>query len=78
VLDNLIARGETPPTLGVFVTPGNLGDHYPGNLGMRNPDHRAAGYDSLSEMISANAPRRRPAVAGSGSGGRHGTLSYAR
>ena len=29
VLDNLIARGDIPPTLGVFVTPGNRSDHYP-------------------------------------------------
>jgi enterochelin esterase family protein len=52
VLDNLIARGDIPPTLGVFVTPGNLGDHYPGNLGMGNPDHRAAEYDSLSDAYA--------------------------
>ena len=49
VLDNLIARGDIPPTLGLFVTPGNLSDHYPDNLGMGNPDHRAAEYDSLSD-----------------------------
>ncbi|MHA6769688.1 alpha/beta hydrolase [Sphingobium ummariense] len=47
VLDNLIAKGDIPPTLGVFVTPGNLSDHYPPNLGMSNPDHRAAEYDAL-------------------------------
>jgi hypothetical protein len=52
VLDNLIARGDIPPTLGVFVTPGNLGDHYPGNLGMGNPDHRADEYDSLSDAYA--------------------------
>ena len=49
VLDNLIARGEIPPTLGVFVTPGNLSEHYPDNLGMSNPDHRAPEYDALDD-----------------------------
>jgi len=52
VLDNLIARGDIPPTLGVFVTPGNLGDHYPDNLGMGNPDHRAAEYDALNDAYA--------------------------
>jgi putative esterase len=52
VLDNLIARGDIPPTLGIFVTPGNLSDHYPDNLGMGNPDHRAPEYDSLSDAYA--------------------------
>ncbi len=38
VLDNLIARGDIPATLGVFITPGNTGtEHYPDNLGTGNP-----------------------------------------
>ena len=49
VLDNLIAHGDIPPTLGVFVTPGNLSERYPDNLGMNNPDHRAAEYDALDD-----------------------------
>ncbi|MFT4074490.1 MAG: alpha/beta hydrolase-fold protein [Asticcacaulis sp.] len=49
VLDNLIARGDIPPTLGVFVTPGNVSEHYPDNLGMNNPDHRAEEYDAVSD-----------------------------
>ena len=49
VLDNLVAQGAIPPTLGVFVTPGNLSEHYPGDLGMSNPDHRAAEYDALDD-----------------------------
>ena len=49
VLDNLIAQGAIPPTLGVFVTPGNLSEHYPEDLGMGNPDHRAAEYDALDD-----------------------------
>ena len=48
VLDNLIAKGDIPKTLGVFITPGNMSEHYPDNLGMSNPDHRAPEYDSLS------------------------------
>ena len=52
VLDNLIARGEIPPTLGIFITPGNLSAHYPDNLGMGNPDHRAAEYDALSDAYA--------------------------
>lgn len=49
VLDNLIAQGAIPPTLGVFVTPGNLSEHYPDTLGMSNPDHRAPEYDALDD-----------------------------
>ena len=49
VLDNLIAAGDIPPTLGVFVTPGNLSDRYPDTLGMSNPDHRAPEYDALDD-----------------------------
>jgi hypothetical protein len=52
VLDNLIARGDIPPTLAVFITPGNLSDHYPDTLGMGNPDHRAPEYDSLSDAYA--------------------------
>ena len=52
VLDNLIARGDIPQTLGLFITPGNLSDHYPETLGMGNPDHRAAEYDSLSDAYA--------------------------
>ncbi|MCW3834663.1 alpha/beta hydrolase [Sphingomonas canadensis] len=52
VLDNLIAKGAIPPTLGVFVTPGNLGEHYPADLGMKNPDHRAQEYDALDDAYA--------------------------
>ncbi|MES1198402.1 MAG: alpha/beta hydrolase-fold protein [Pseudomonadota bacterium] len=52
VLDNLIAKGDIPPTLGVFITPGNMSEHYPDNLGMGNPDHRAPEYDSLTDDYS--------------------------
>jgi enterochelin esterase family protein len=50
VLDNLIAKGDIPKTIGVFITPGNLGTaHYPDNLGTGNPNHRAPEYDALSD-----------------------------
>jgi enterochelin esterase family protein len=49
VLDNLIADGSIPQTIGVFVTPGNLSAIYPDNLGMNNPDHRAEEYDAVSD-----------------------------
>jgi enterochelin esterase family protein len=48
-LDNLIAKRDIPPTLGVFVTPGNMSERYPDTLGMSNPDHRAAEYDALDD-----------------------------
>ncbi len=53
VLDNLIAKGAIPPTLGLFVTPGNLSDRYPDDLGMGNPDHRWQEYDALDDDYSA-------------------------
>ena len=53
VLDNLIARGDIPPTIGVFITPGNTGtEHYPDNLGIGNPNHRAPEYDALSDAYT--------------------------
>lgn len=53
VLDNLIAKGEIPLTLGVFVTPGNLSEHYPTDLGMKNPNHRAEEYDVLDDAYGS-------------------------
>lgn len=53
VLDNLIAKGDIPPTLGVFITPGNTGtEHYPDNLGTGNPNHRAPEYDALNDAYT--------------------------
>jgi len=48
VLDNLIHQLEIPVTIGIFITPGQRGGDYPEYLGMRNPNNRAAEYDSLS------------------------------
>jgi enterochelin esterase-like enzyme len=52
VLDNLIAKRDIPPTLGVFVTPGNLSARYPDTLGMSNPDHRRQEYDALDDAYA--------------------------
>jgi enterochelin esterase family protein len=52
VLDNLIAKKDIPVTIGLFITPGNLSETYPDNLGMSNPNHRAEEYDSLSDSYA--------------------------
>lgn len=52
VLDNLIHKKDIPPTLGIFITPGNLSERYPDNLGMSNPDHRAQEYDALDDTYA--------------------------
>jgi hypothetical protein len=52
VLDNLIAKGDIAPTLGIFVTPGNTSEHYPDDLGYSNPNHRAEEYDALDDTYS--------------------------
>lgn len=52
VMENLIHKRDIPVMLGLFVTPGNLSEHYPDNLGMGNPDNRANEYDVLSDTYS--------------------------
>jgi S-formylglutathione hydrolase FrmB len=52
VLDNLIAKGDIQPTLGVFITPGNLSEAYPDNLGMSNPNHRPEEYDAMTDAYA--------------------------
>lgn len=52
VMENLIAKGEIPVTIGLFVTPGNLSKKYPDNLGMSNPNHRAPEYDALNDVYA--------------------------
>ncbi|MFC1720404.1 alpha/beta hydrolase, partial [Pseudomonadota bacterium] len=52
VLSQLIHDAAIPPTIGIFITPGNLGVHYPGDLGLDNPDNRAAEYDDLSDRYA--------------------------
>jgi len=52
VLENLIHKGDIPVTIGIFITPGQRGDDYPDDLAMRNPNNRAAEYDSLSDSYA--------------------------
>jgi enterochelin esterase family protein len=52
VMDNLIARGEMPVSIGIFITPGQRGDEYPESLGMSNPNNRANEYDALGDMYA--------------------------
>ncbi|MCB0689549.1 MAG: hypothetical protein KDC53_23580 [Saprospiraceae bacterium] len=52
VMENLIAKGEMPVTIGIFITPGNRSDSYPDSLGTRNPNNRAQEYDALSDRYS--------------------------
>jgi len=52
VMENLIHKKQMPVSLGLFITPGNLSDHYPDNLGTNNPDNRAAEYDALSDAYA--------------------------
>lgn len=52
VLENLIYKGDIPVTIGIFITPGQRGNEYPDDLAMRNPNNRAAEYDSLSDYYA--------------------------
>lgn len=52
VMENLIHQKQMPVSLGLFITPGNLSDHYPDSLGMSNPDNRAQEYDALSDAYA--------------------------
>jgi enterochelin esterase family protein len=47
VFDNLIARGEMPVTIGVFVEPGDLPGEAPGSRGNRSFE-----YDSITDAYS--------------------------
>lgn len=52
VLENLIHKKDIPVTIGIFITPGQRGETYPDDLGMRNPNNRAAEYDALSDSYA--------------------------
>jgi len=52
VMDNLIHKKEMPVTIGIFITPGQVGKTYPDNLGFGNPDHRSIEYDSLNDTYA--------------------------
>ena len=48
-LENLVYKKEIPVTIGIFITPGNLSEKYPDNLGLGNPNHRAEEYDAVND-----------------------------
>jgi enterochelin esterase family protein len=53
VLDNLIAKGEIPQTLGIFITPGQRdAENYPESLGTASPNNRAAEYDAVNDRYA--------------------------
>lgn len=52
VMENLIAKGEMPVTIGIFITPGNKSERYPDDLGWGNPDHRAQEYDAMNDRYA--------------------------
>jgi enterochelin esterase-like enzyme len=50
VFDNLIARGEMPVTIGIFVNPGHRGEAFPDNRWRAN--NRSFEYDSLGDQYA--------------------------
>ena len=52
VMENLIANGDMPVTIGLFLTPGHTADSYPDDLGLSNPNHRAEEYDVLDDRYA--------------------------
>jgi enterochelin esterase family protein len=52
VFDNLIAKGEMPVTIGVFINPGHRGDNVPPANGWGNRSNRSFEYDSLGDAYA--------------------------
>ena len=52
VMENLIRKKDMPVTIGIFITPGNLSDTYPDDLGTSNPNHRKEEYDALNDTYA--------------------------
>jgi enterochelin esterase family protein len=52
VLENLIAKGDIPVTIGIFITPGNRSEVYPDTLGSKNPNNRAQEYDMMDDRYT--------------------------
>lgn len=53
VFDNLIAKGEMPVTIGIFIDPGHLKDELPEKPGWRpRPENRSFEYDTLSDQYT--------------------------
>ncbi len=51
VMENLIAKKEMPVTIGIFITPGALGDEYV-EARNGNPNNRSVEYDSPGDKYS--------------------------
>ncbi len=49
VFDNLLARGEMPVTIGIFINPGNHSDKLLEQKGWAKYDNRSVEYDTLSD-----------------------------
>jgi len=52
VMENLIAKGQMPVTIGIFITPGNSSETYPTDLKFSNPNHRAPEYDAMNDTYA--------------------------
>lgn len=52
VFDNLIARGEMPVTIGVFINPGHIGTNAPASNGWGDRNNRSLEYDSLGDAYA--------------------------
>ena len=52
VMENLIAKGQMPVTIGIFITPGNLSETYPTDLKFSNPNHRKEEYDAMNDTYA--------------------------
>ncbi len=52
VFDNLIAKGDMPVTIGVFVNPGHRGTNAPAASGWGNRSNRSVEYDSLGDAYA--------------------------
>jgi enterochelin esterase family protein len=52
VMENLIHKKDIPVMIGLFITPGNLSERYPEDLGMNNPNNRAQEYDVLTDAYA--------------------------
>jgi enterochelin esterase-like enzyme len=52
VFDNLIARGEMPPTVGIFINPGNHPKNVPVPGQRFRPSNRGYEYDSLGDRYA--------------------------
>lgn len=52
VMEHLIAKGEIPVTIGIFISPGNRSEEYPGDLEWGNPNNRAQEYDAMDNRYA--------------------------